>query len=82
MPQRTRTSGVRRWATSVLGVLAVVFVALLYAHRFRDLYNAWNSNDNYSHGFLVPFVSGWLAWGCCAGRGGPAGAQPSPGCSG
>src|SRR5262249_11299010 len=30
--------------------------------RFRELASLWRSDPNYSHGFLVPFVSLFLAW--------------------
>jgi exosortase len=47
---------------ALLGLALVGLLALLFADRFRELYALWNSDDNYSHGFLVPLVSAWLAW--------------------
>jgi exosortase len=47
------------------GALAVLFLALLaalFAGRFFELYLVWRADDNYSHGFLVPLVSAYLAW--------------------
>jgi exosortase len=53
-------------AARVAGFLALAgaaALAVLFADRFRVLYAGWSTDDNYSHGFLVPVVSGWLAWG-------------------
>lgn len=47
--------------------LALVPVALLlgaiYAGLGRGLWDTWTTNDNYSHGPLVPLVSAALIWG-------------------
>jgi exosortase len=37
-------------------------LALLYWETGADLYRRWDADPNYSHGFLVPLLSGWLAW--------------------
>ncbi len=42
-------------------VLAAAF-ALLYAPILAMLVRAWLDNGIYRHGFLVPFISGYLAW--------------------
>ena len=52
-----------------LGVAALI--GLLFAARFQDLYILWQRDDNYSHGFLVPFVSAFLAWGVYKKQGAP-----------
>ena len=57
------------WAAALLGLAAVGIVGVLFASRFRELYAGWISDDNYSHGFLVPIVSAWLAWEVPAGTG-------------
>src|SRR5262245_38593579 len=52
-----------RTAIGALFALAMAGVfGLLFAGCFRELYFVWNTNDNYSHGFLVPAVSLWIAW--------------------
>jgi exosortase len=56
-------TGARAGAVAVVGLAALALLALLYAHRFLDLYDTWTTNDNYSHGFLIPVVSAVLAWG-------------------
>jgi exosortase len=46
-------------------------IGLLFFSRFQDLYSLWQHDDNYSHGFLVPFVSAFLAWGVYKKQGAP-----------
>ena len=43
-------------------VLLVVFVAGLYWEISLGLVQDWWNNDNYTHGFVVPVFSGWIAW--------------------
>ncbi len=44
-------------------VLAIAaFLALLYWPTFRWLFQSWLTNPYYTHGFLVPFVSGFFIW--------------------
>lgn len=43
----------------------VAFFLLLgavYHSIVLDMILDWNKDDNYSHGFLVPFIAGYLAW--------------------
>jgi exosortase len=42
--------------------ISVALLGLLYWPTLRWLVNAWISNDYYSHGFLVPVVSGFFIW--------------------
>ena len=55
-----------RLCRAVLAVLlgggVIGLLGLLFDRCFHDLYFVWNTNDNYSHGFLVPLVSLWIAW--------------------
>ncbi len=43
---------------------AIPLVALVavYGPALADLVSNWAEDSNYSHGFLVPLVAGWLAW--------------------
>jgi exosortase len=53
-----------RWNRSSLvglGVLSALIVTL-YANTLEHLASRWNAEPNYSHGFLVPVISGWLLW--------------------
>jgi exosortase len=52
-------------AWRALAVPAIVFaalLALLYSSVLGHLVQQWWSDDNYSHGFLVPLFSGYLVW--------------------
>jgi len=42
-------------------MLSVCFV-FLYHHTFRGLMYDWSADDNYSHGFLIPFIAGYMIW--------------------
>jgi exosortase len=52
-----------RWVGSALAALVFLAVlAALYGPMLRDLVWQWWDDPNYSHGFLVPVVSGFLIW--------------------
>lgn len=42
-------------------VTAALFI-MLYAVNFVKLFEDWRSDENYSHGFIVPLVFGWMLW--------------------
>jgi len=42
-------------------VLALAFV-VLYSQVFTSLVRMWWSSDDYSHGFIVPFISLYMIW--------------------
>jgi exosortase len=44
-----------------VGILALV-VLVIYAPTFSMFWYDWSHDDNYSHGFLVPFIVGYLVW--------------------
>lgn len=37
-------------------------VAVLYSQVFTDLAGQWTADENYSHGFVIPLISGYLVW--------------------
>ena len=41
---------------------AVSALGYLYADVMRDLLRDWSTDDNYSHGFLIVPIAGYLAW--------------------
>lgn len=49
---------------STLPQLATLVIAfgLLYAHTIAKLVHDWSSDDNYSHGFLIPFITAYMVW--------------------
>jgi exosortase A len=44
------------------GFLLVAVLVTLYAPVLVRLVRQWNNDSDYSHGFLVPFVSAYLIW--------------------
>ena len=46
----------------IYGVLFVAAFVFLYFGTFVDLVSDWNNNPNFSHGFLVPLIAGYLVW--------------------
>lgn len=44
-----------------ISTLAVLFL-VLYLPTFSMFLYDWKTDDNYSHGFLVPFIVGYLVW--------------------
>ncbi|HYM80510.1 MAG TPA: exosortase/archaeosortase family protein [Candidatus Limnocylindria bacterium] len=54
-----RPLGLLVWVQA--GLVAALLVAV-YHRTAATLWMTWTTNDNYSHGPLVPLVSAWLAW--------------------
>jgi exosortase len=52
--------GSRAWWVA-LGAAALM-LALAYAPNFRDLYQAWSTDENYTHGFLVVPIALFILW--------------------
>ena len=44
-----------------IGVLSILFV-MLYFPTFHMFIYDWSNDENYSHGFLVPLIVGYLVW--------------------
>jgi len=42
-------------------MLSLSFV-LLYHHTISGLMHDWSNDDNYSHGFLIPFIAAYMIW--------------------
>jgi len=47
---------------AVPGLIFAALLALLYCNPVAYLVQQWWTDGNYSHGFLVPIVSGYLLW--------------------
>jgi exosortase len=45
-----------------LTVLLALLLSILYLRTFIWLLNSWLTDPYYSHGFLIPIVSGFFAW--------------------
>jgi exosortase len=59
-PFAPRVGIATRWVGPTL--LGAALLALAYARTFAVLARTWAHNPNYSHGFLIPPVSLFLAW--------------------
>jgi len=54
---------VRLRRSSIAGLFAIgAVIVACYAGVLSHLAARWSAEANYSHGFLVPFISGWLLW--------------------
>lgn len=46
----------------LLTALLVMSFAILYSHTILEMAINWMSDDNFSHGFLIPVISGFMIW--------------------
>jgi len=60
--------GIAHWT---LRLLAVVLLAMVFSDTIRWLIKNWFANSYYSHGLLVPFISGLLAYRLWPRKAGP-----------
>ena len=44
------------------GALVLAGIAILYRDVVPELIHAWSTDDNYSHGYLIPPIAAYLAW--------------------
>ncbi len=47
---------------TLLALAGVLFCALAFSGALLELVHRWNTQEEYSHGFLIPFISAWLLW--------------------
>lgn len=48
--------------TKIVLCLLILFLALLYSKIVFGMVSDWYHDENYSHGFLVPFIAGYLLY--------------------
>jgi len=48
--------------TALLAIAAVLASAATFSAALLELVHRWNSQEEYSHGFLIPIISAWLLW--------------------
>ena len=51
-----------RWIRALQGATILALLAAVYFRVARELWTVWTTNDNYSHGPLVPLTSLALVW--------------------
>lgn len=56
------SESLRRAVRWVPFLLIVATFAVLYRHVATELFRAWSTDDNYSHGFLIVPIAAYLAW--------------------
>jgi exosortase len=44
-----------------IAALSILYLSV-YQHTLIKLVGDWATDDNYSHGFLIPFISGYMMW--------------------
>jgi exosortase/archaeosortase family protein len=44
------------------GAIVLAGMAILYRDVVPELIHAWSTDDNYSHGYLIPPIAAYLAW--------------------
>jgi exosortase D (VPLPA-CTERM-specific) len=54
-----KTRQVPAWT---LGCVAALLAAIAYRGALFELVARWTSDEEYSHGFLIPLVAAWLLW--------------------
>lgn len=59
MPDAVNTKPATR---NYLYLVPIVLVGLIYLPTLYDLVGTWINDSNYSHGFLIPFISFYLIW--------------------
>ena len=54
-----RTRVPRAW---ILGSIAALLAAIAFRGALVELVKRWTTQEEYSHGFLIPLVAAWLLW--------------------
>ena len=54
-----KTGPVRTW---ILGGIAALLAAIAFHGALFELVRRWTTQEEYSHGFLIPLVAAWLLW--------------------
>src|SRR4028118_1528861 len=62
-PSPARAFAEASWIrTSVFISIAALVALAAFGSALADLPFRWNRQEEYSHGYLIPFIAGWLLW--------------------
>src|SRR5258705_7484259 len=61
LDRNSRVPGLRRMRQAIVVTTAVALLAC-YATTLRGMFQQWLSDEDMSHGFLVPIVVLWIVW--------------------
>jgi exosortase len=63
LSERATSAPLRLSRSAIVGLFTMgVVIVACYFSVLMHLAGRWSVEANYSHGFLVPFISGWLLW--------------------
>jgi exosortase D (VPLPA-CTERM-specific) len=57
--ESAKTTAIRVW---VLGFVAALVAIVAFRGPLFELVRRWTTQEEYSHGFLIPLVTAWLLW--------------------
>jgi exosortase D (VPLPA-CTERM-specific) len=46
----------------VLAIVAIIILAVGFRGGLTELYHRWSTQEEYSHGFIIPLITLWLLW--------------------
>ena len=61
LDRNSRVQGMKRMRQAIVVITAVALLAC-YAPTLRGMFQQWLSDEDMSHGFLVPIVVLWIVW--------------------
>jgi exosortase D (VPLPA-CTERM-specific) len=54
-----KSNAIESW---ILGCIAALLAAIAFRGALVELVRRWTTQEEYSHGFLIPVVTAWLLW--------------------
>src|SRR5262245_15618462 len=61
--QSGRSVGADVVGTGLLAVLAVLRAFAAFSGGLWELVTRWSRQEEYGHGFFIPFIAAWMLWG-------------------